>query len=962
MNANVLFAVFKRNFTSYFASPLGYVFILVFVGLSTGFAILSPEFFNVNLANLDQLNRVFPFIMLIFIPAITMAVWSDERRQGTDELILTLPASDWDIVAGKYLSAVAIFSVSLVYSLACNFTVLKVLGNPDFGLLLGTYFGYWLIGLAMLAVGMTASFLTGNLTVAFILGSLFNLPLVILMFADTVPGLLRVGQAVKAWSIAEQFRDFGRGVITLSGTVYFVAIAATALYVSMILIGRRHWFTGEQRHALVGHYAIRAVALLALVVGLNALCSRHDIRWDVTSERLSSLSPLTRDMLAKIDPKQPIVIEAFISPNVPEPFVQTRLNLLNTLRELEGRAGGKIRLRIHDTERFTDTAARAQQLHGIEPRRVTYTQRGAWSEDQIFMHVAVSSGLKKVGPVFFDRGIPVEYELVRSIGTMAAEKRKKLGIVNTGVPLFGQFDFMSMSPGSDWPIIDELRKQYEVEQIDLSRDVEGTYDAVLAVQPSMLGPEEMDRFVALVRRGTPTAIFEDPMPVFAQGVAATSAPKQPPGGMNPMMMGMRNLPKGDIGKLWDLLGVEFPADQIVWQNYNPYKRVSWFERERELVFVDAAAGGEFNQDDPISSRLQQLLFPFPGWVRGKNTSTLKVTPLVKTGVQTGTVRYGEIMQMSPFGPRGGLNPMRRRIPDPRPFALAVEITGTVPATDAPAATPPGAPAGGSANLLPSAPGANELFGGKTDDTGAAATSTATGGPAEGGKSNGDKPEEKNTAATGKAASPRENKIHVVLVTDLDMLTQEFFRLREQGDLPEVGVHFDFDNVTFVLNIIDRLAGEDQYIELRKRRPVHRRLSKIDAWTDDARKEADKQRDKFVEDFNEYEKKVRDEIQKKLDELRNRKDIEPMRLLIEVGMMQQDLERRSQVEIERRKQERDREINRIETELNLKIKQVRDRVKVWSILLPPAPLLLLAVGVWLVRRQRETEGVARSRLR
>lgn len=934
MNANVLFAVFKRNFTSYFASPLGYVFILVFVGLSTGFAILSPEFFNVNLANLDQLNRVFPFIMLIFIPAITMAVWSDERRQGTDELILTMPASDWDIVAGKYLGAVAIFSVSLAYSLVCNYTVLKVLGNPDFGLLVGTYFGYWLIGLAMLAVGMTASFLTGNLTVAFILGALFNLPLVILMYADTVPGLLRVGQAVKAWSIAEQFRDFGRGVITLSGTVYFVLIAATALYVSMILIGRRHWFTGMQRHALVGHYAVRAAALLALVVGLNALCARHDLRWDVTSERLSSLSPLTRDMLAKIDPKQPIVIEAFISPNVPEPFVQTRLNLLNTLRELEGRAGGKIRLRIHDTERFTDTAARAQQLHGIEPRRVTYTQRGAWSEDQIFMHVAVSSGLQKVPPVFFDRGIPVEYELVRSIGTMAAEKRKRLGIVNTGVPLFGQFDFMSMSPATDWPIIDELRKQYEVEQIDLSRDVEGKYDAVLAVQPSMLGPEEMERFVALVRGGTPTAIFEDPMPVFAQGVAATSAPKQPPGGMNPMMMGMRNMPKGDIGKLWDLLGVEFPADQIVWQNYNPYKRVSWFERERELVFVDAAGEGEFNQDDQISSRLQQLLFPFPGWVRGKNTSTLKVKPLVKTGVQTGTVRYGEIMQMSPFGPRGGLNPMRRRIPDPRPFTLAVEITGTVPA--APPSPAAGAPrAGFGESSLPSAPGADELPGGKAEE---------------------------KAAAAGGASATAQDRIHVVLVTDLDMLTQEFFRLREQGDLPEVGIHFDFDNVNFVLNIIDTLAGEDRYVELRKRRPVHRRLSTIDVWTNDARKEADKQRDKFVEDFNEYEKKVRDEIQKKLDELRNRKDIEPMRLLIEVGMMQQDLERRSQVEIERRKQERDREINRIETELNLKIKQVRDRVKVWSILLPPAPLLLLAVGVWLVRRQRETEGVARSRLR
>ena len=126
--------------------------------------------------------------MLFFIPAITMSIWADEKRQGTDELLLTLPADDFDIVIGKYLSAASIYTVSLVFSQISTFLVLLFLskGQVDTGLFFANYFGYWFIGLAMLAIGMIASFLTHNLTVGFILGALFNAPLAFASMADVI--------------------------------------------------------------------------------------------------------------------------------------------------------------------------------------------------------------------------------------------------------------------------------------------------------------------------------------------------------------------------------------------------------------------------------------------------------------------------------------------------------------------------------------------------------------------------------------------------------------------------------------------------------------------------------------------------------------------------------------------------------------------------------------------------------
>src|SRR5260370_37440027 len=134
LRMHVINAVFKRNFLSYFSGVIGYLFIIAFVAAESYFA-FSPQFFGNNLANLDQLNAIFPVLLLFFVPAITMAVWSDERKLGTDELLFTLPASDVEILLGKYTAVMGGFPVALLFSLS-PLILLMVVWSPPKGVFL----------------------------------------------------------------------------------------------------------------------------------------------------------------------------------------------------------------------------------------------------------------------------------------------------------------------------------------------------------------------------------------------------------------------------------------------------------------------------------------------------------------------------------------------------------------------------------------------------------------------------------------------------------------------------------------------------------------------------------------------------------------------------------------------------------------------------------------------------------
>jgi len=208
-------------------------------------------------------------------------------------------------------------------------------------------------------------------------------------------------------------------------------------------------------------------------------------------------------------------------------------------------------------------------------------------------------------------------------------------------------------------------------------------------------------------------------------------------------------------------------------------------------------------------------------------------------------------------------------------------------------------------------------------------------------------------------------INVVVVADIDMLHQEFFRLRDQGEIPEAGIRFDFDNVTFVMNVLDYLAGDQRFIEIRKRRPIHRTLETIDRVTEGARKETTDIRKKYEDEYQKAlddEQKNLDKRTKELEERFKKEEMNTLDAAQRVAIAVKEGQQRREASKERLKREHDEKINRIETRLEQEKRKVQDWYKLWAVILPPVPPLLVAAAVFLTRRRREREGVARSRLR
>ncbi len=236
-------SIFRREFKSYFATPIAIIFLTVFLVLTGFFTFKFSDFYEQGHAWLGPFFVWHPWLYLFLAPAVSMRLWSEERERGTIELLLTLPISLFEAMIGKFLAAWAFVGLALALTFPMILTV-NYLGDPDMGVIIGGYLGSFLMAGTFLSIGCAVSASNSNQIVSFVVTTALCLLLILLGFEPVIQSLLEVFpnwivDEMANLSIPYHFESVQRGVIDFRDIIYFVTVILLSQFAGAILIERK---------------------------------------------------------------------------------------------------------------------------------------------------------------------------------------------------------------------------------------------------------------------------------------------------------------------------------------------------------------------------------------------------------------------------------------------------------------------------------------------------------------------------------------------------------------------------------------------------------------------------------------------------------------------------------------------------------------------------------------------------
>lgn len=681
------------------------------------------------------------------------------------------------------------------------------------------------------------------------------------------------------------------------------------------------------------HGLVRFAALLLIAVSITFMAHRSSRRTDVTSEGLSRLTPNTLELIESVKDETPVQVHAFISDEVPRGYVTVRSRLLNILREMEARNGGGLRIRIISPKEYSVEADEAIERYGIGPVPVEDRSKGRSEVRSIFLGMALVAGPREEVVPFFSPGLSVEYEVNRALRVVLQEKKKVVGVLRTDVPIMGDFDIQSRQQTPAWAIVEELKKQYEVRSLSAATDIPTDVDVLIIPQLPSLAQEELDKVKTYVDAGKPAMITVDPYPAFNIRMSPREDKPPPPGQGGGGMFGQQqpSAPKGDYRGFLESIGVDWADDQIVNDSKNPHPNLPGVPPE--VVFVTERPDGTkpFENVDPAVDGFEEVVVIYGGTLQKDDEFDGTFTPLLLTGLKSGITMWHDMVSKHPFfgtSPRRG-GPARRSTEGSCVLDPEAKL---VPGQEPPEC---------GRNL-------EEAQCEVLEDCLWVAT-----------------PERQRVLAarvTGGAKDERKD-LNVVVIADLDLFGNQFFALRQRGgDLDGDGlVDVRFDNVSYLLNLIDSLAGDERFIELRKRKPAFRRLTKIDEDTERSKENAEAERQKAETAVEAELEKAQKALDAKVEAIRAGTDDDQTKAM-KIRQAQITEQRRLQAKEQELNRDKDKSVDRIQRQHRRNVDEVQNQYRLIAILVPPLPALILGLFIFARKRRREQDAIPEARKR
>lgn len=524
--SNVL-TIFRRDLGAYFTSPIGYIFMIVYLLISVGLYITS--FFTFPVADMRPYFDNLPILLCVFIPAVTMRVWAEERKENTWELLLTFPMRARELVIGKFLASLVFFSLTLAATITVPI-MLASLGNPDNGTIFCGYFGTLLLGAFFLAIGIFFSGFFKDQIVAFVVTLLtcFSVFLLGTNFIASYLDGMKAGLGSTLSQLVGVFDHYAaatRGVLEMGDVLYFVAWTVLFLVLNVMYI------EGRGRPKSKSIFAVAVTLCLAIGLLFNWLISSQSFgRFDLTEDKVFTVSSASKNILSKLN--SPVQVTLYITPKdkMPTGMTQVEQNIADKMEELRVASGNKIAYKAvymeaanvltpqepdkpEDADKKKEGEEKEEEVlekrlleKGIEPFSVR-----AMNEDEVTNKLVYSSigiGYKNKEEEIIPQLVPqkldeLEYRIVSTVFKLTRDKEPVIAMVapKEAVSIDPQMRRMLQQMGQPVPESEDpyadieqvLRyEKYDIRRVELTQEspMPAEYDTLLVFNPRALSDRQ----------------------------------------------------------------------------------------------------------------------------------------------------------------------------------------------------------------------------------------------------------------------------------------------------------------------------------------------------------------------------------------------------------------------------------------------------------------------------------------